>query len=235
MTNAKPTFLVTGKVRISYEHLLKPYAQQPGAEEKYSVTVLLPKSDVATKQRIDAAIAAAIGDGVTNKWKGLRPPNIPTPIWDGDGVRQSGEAFGPECRGCWVFTASSKQRPEVVDPNVQPIMSATDIYSGMYARVSINFFAYDAAGKRGIGCGLGNVQKLEDGEPLGGRTRAADDFDAPAAPTVQPPYQQPYPQPAAAPVYAQNYAPPPQWGTPPAYQQAVDPITGQPVPPVYGM
>jgi len=245
MTNAKPTSLVTGRIRISYEHLLKAYAQQPGAEEKFSVTILLPKSDVATKQKIDAAIAAAINDGVTNKWKGVRPPNIPTPIWDGDGVRQSGEPFGPECKGCWVFTASSKLRPGVVDLNVQEILDSTQIYSGMYARVSINFFPYDAAGKRGIGCGLGNVQKLEDGEPLGGRTTAADDFGgAPSYPAPQPAYAAPaqpaYQQPAAPqwgtppPAYQQPAAP--QWGAPPpAYQPQIDPITGQPIAPVYGL
>lgn len=244
MTNAKPTSLVTGRIRISYEHLLKAYAQQPGAEEKFSATVLLPKSDVATKQKIDAAIAAAINDGVTNKWKGVRPPNIPTPIWDGDGVRQSGEPFGPECKGCWVFTASSKLRPGVVDLNVQEILDSTQIYSGMYARVSINFFPYDAAGKRGIGCGLGNVQKLEDGEPLGGRTTAADDFGgAPSYPAPQPAYAAPiqpaYQQPAAPqwgtppPAYQQPAAP--QWGAPPPNYQQVDPITGQPIAPVYGL
>lgn len=237
MTNAKLTSLVTGPVRISYEHLLKPYAQQPGADEKYSVTILLPKSDVATKQRIDAAIAAAINDGVTNKWKGVRPPNIPTPIWDGDGVRQSGDAFGPECKGHWVFTASSKQRPELVDINIQPILNATEIYSGMFARISINFFPYDAAGKRGIGCGLGNVQKVGDGEPLGGRTTAADDFGgapsfAAPAPQAAPAYQpQPQYQQPVAPAYQPPYQAPaaPQWGAPPA----VDPITGQPA--VYGL
>ena len=184
-SNNKATQLVTGRARISYEHLLKPYAQQPGAEEKFSVTALLPKSDVATKQKIDAAIAAAISDGVQNKWKGVRPPIIPTPIWDGDGVRQNGEPFGPECKGCWVFTASSKTRPEIVDLSVQPILDATQIYSGMYARISINFFPYDAAGKRGIGCGLGNVQKLEDGEPLGGRTSAAARSSATASGSPQ--------------------------------------------------
>lgn len=242
--NAKPTSLVTGRIRISYEHLLKAYAQQPGAEEKFSVTILLPKSDVATKQKIDAAIAAAINDGVTNKWKGVRPPNIPTPIWDGDGVRQSGEPFGPECKGCWVFTASSKLRPGVVDLNVQEILDSTQIYSGMYARVSINFFPYDAAGKRGIGCGLGNVQKLEDGEPLGGRTTAADDFGgAPSYPAPQPAYAAPtqpaYQQPAAPqwgtppPAYQQPAAP--QWGAPPPNYPQVDPITGQPIAPVYGL
>ncbi|MFA9380172.1 MAG: DUF2815 family protein [Acetanaerobacterium sp.] len=230
MSNAKPTALVTGKVRISYEHLVKEYANQQGAEPKFSATLLIPKSDTATRQRIDAAIQAAIQEGTAGKWGGSRPQQPPVPIYDGDGLRPSGEAFGAECAGCWVMTASSKLRPNVVDINIQPILDATQIYSGMYARVSINFFAYNSAGKKGIGCGLGNVQKLEDGEPLGGRTTAEEDFGG------APAYQQ-TPPPAQYPQYAQQPQQfPPQYGTPaqgylqmPQGYPAIDPITGQPV------
>lgn len=244
MPNNNPTHVITGKVRISYEHLTKPYANQPGAEEKFSATLLIPKSDAATRQRVDAAMAAAVQAGITSKWNGVRPPQIAAPVHDGDGVRPNGEPFGPECKGCWVMTASSRQRPEVVDSNLQPILSASDIYSGMYARVSLNFFPYNTSGKRGIGCGLNNVQKLGDGEPLGGRTSAAADFgdgdDAPpwqaapaqqqyAAPAVQQPQYTPQPQQYAVPPAQQGY---------PAYpQQApVDPITGLPVAPsIFGL
>ena len=174
-----PTTITTGEVRISYEHLTKPYAMNGKEEEaKYSCTLLIPKSDVATKQRIDAAIQKAIQDGVSSKWGGTRPPQPPTPLWDGDGVRQNGEKFGPECSSCWVMTASSKQRQEIVDTSLNPIIDPTEIYSGMYARVCVNFFAYNSNGKRGIGAGLGPVQKLRDGEPLGGRMTAADAFGA---------------------------------------------------------
>ena len=178
----KPTQFTTGEVRISFEHLLKPYAQQPGAEEKYSVTVLIPKSDAATKQRLDAAVQAAISEGVASKWGGVRPPQPSVPIHDGDGLRPNGEAFGPECKGCWVMTASSKQRQDVVDVNMNPIIEPTEIYSGMYARVCLNFFAYNSNGKKGIGCGLGPVQKTRDGDPLGGRITAAEAFGAPQPP-----------------------------------------------------
>lgn len=217
--------IVTGTVRISYEHLLKPYANQPGQDEKYSCTMLIPKTDVATKAAIDAAIQESINEGVSSKWNGTRPAQPPTPLWDGDGVRQNGEAFGPECKGCWVMTASSKKQPEVVDQNVQPILSASEIYSGMYARVSLRFFAYSNAGRKGIGCGLGNVQKIQDGEPLGGGTTAVEDFGAPAAPAAPA-------QPTTYPAYAQQapaYSAYPQQA---AYQQpapAVDPITGLPL------
>lgn len=239
------TSLVTGKVRISYEHLLKPYSNQPGQEEKYSATLLIPKSDIATKAAIDAAIRDAIEAGVSGKWNGVRPPQPPTPLHDGDGLRQSGEAYGPECKGCWVMTASSKLKQELVDANLQPILDATAVYSGMYARVSVNFFAYNSAGKKGIGCGLGPVQKLADGEALGGHVSAADAFgSAPSYPTyTQPavaPAQQAYPQygqqaPAAQsyPQYGQQAQAAPAYGyqqyAPAQQYQAVDPITGMPL------
>lgn len=233
----KPILVTTNEVRISYEHLLRPFANQPGAEEKFSATLLIPKSDFATKQRIDAAIQAAAQEGMASKWGGVRPAQLSVPIYDGDGVRPNGEAFSPECKGHWIMTASSKRRPEIVDINLNPIIDATEIYSGMYARVNIDFFAYFNSGKKGIGCGLGPVQKTRDGEPLGGRVSAAEAFGgagapAPQAPAYQPLYQPPVQQPQYAPSqYAQQpqYAPP-QYAAQPQYAPSVDPITGQPVP-----
>lgn len=227
-----PAHVVTGKVRISYEHLFKPYSPNGNGEPKYSCTVLVPKSDLATKQRIDAAVRAATEAGISKSWNGTRPPMVAVPVHDGDGPRPSdGMPFGEECRGHWVFTASSKQPPQVVDLGLNPIINQSDVYSGMYARVSITFFPYNSNGKKGIGCGLNNVQKLEDGEPLGGRTNAADDFsEGYGAPSVGNGYFYGQPQ---QPVYA----PPPQ----PQYQQpqpahvapqqhsAIDPITGKPI------
>lgn len=243
MNQALPTKVVTGEVRLSYAHLVKPYSNQPGQPEKFSVTLLIPKSDVATKQKIDAAINAAIQQGVKDKWNGVRPPVVAIPIYDGDGTRPSdGMPFGEECKGHWVMTASTKQRPEVVDLSLQPILNETEIYSGMYGRVSINFFPYAVQGKKGIGCGLNNVQKLRDGEPLGGRSSATDDFsdlpipDMPgmihhpqqqASQYQQPKYQQSQQAYTAPhqPVYQQGYAQS-QYQQP---QQQPDPITGKPM------
>jgi len=172
---------VTGQVRLSFVHLFKPYAYVPGQEEKYSITVLVPKTDAATKQRIDAAIEAAAKQGQMEKWGGQRPPVMPVPVYDGDGVRPSdGAPFGDECKGHWVFTASSKQPVEIVDTAGNPIINETEVYSGMYARVCVQFYPYNFNGKKGVGCGLGPVQKLMDGEPLAGRTSAADAFGQPA-------------------------------------------------------
>lgn len=223
----KPTQVVTEKVRLSYAHLFTPYTHQPGQEPKYSVTVLVPKSDAATKARIDAAIDAAKQDGMSSKWGGVVPPVLPVPVHDGDGVRPSdGQPFGDECKGHWVFTASSKQPPQVVDSNVQPIIDQTEVYSGMYGRVSVNFFAYNSNGRKGIGCGLNNVQKLQDGEPLGGRSSAADDFGQPVAPAAG---AYGAAQMAIAPA-TPGYQVPGQVQAPGVVQGVeIDPVTGMPV------
>lgn len=238
MANTDPKRAVTGQSRLSYVHLTRPrQGQNPGEPERYSVTVLIPKSDTVAMQRIDASIESAKQDGIANKWRGACPPQLTTPVHDGDGLKRNGEPYGPECKGHWVVTAScnADRRPEVVDVNCNAIMDATQIYSGMYGRVTIRFFAYDTNGNRGIGAGLGNVQKLADGEPLGGYVSAEADFaDAP-------PVQQSY-QPQAQPGYVQ---PPHQAYTQPAQQYrhpyqtpaqpAVDPITGAPVGGVMGI
>lgn len=166
--------------RLSFVHLFKPHAAIAGQEEKFSTTILISKTDVEAKQVLDKAIAEATNIGVSEKWNGVRPPVIPNPIWDGDGVKQDGTEFGPECKGHWVFTASAKKEypPRVVDRRVQPIIDQSEIYSGMYANVTVNFFPYQFAGKKGIGAGLGNVQKVKDGESLAGGRSAQQDFAA---------------------------------------------------------
>lgn len=192
-------------VRFSYCNLFQPKApfNNPQGEPKYSVTVLVPKTNTAAKAVIDNAIAQAIDAGVSSKWNGVRPPQPSICVHDGDGPRPSdGSAFGEECKGCWVFTASTKQPPFVVDEYVQNIIDPTKVYSGMWGNVNVTFFAYNNAGKKGIGCGLNGVQKIRDGEALGGQITAQEAFKPVGTP------------PAAAPAYA-----------PPA----VDPITGQPV------
>lgn len=192
-------------VRFSYCNLFQPKApfNNPQGEPKYSVTVLVPKTNTAAKAVIDNAIAQAIDAGVSSKWNGVRPPQPAICVHDGDGPRPSdGSAFGEECKGCWVFTASTKQPPFVVDEYVQNIIDPTKVYSGMWGNVNVTFFAYNNAGKKGIGCGLNGVQKIRDGEALGGQITAQEAFKPVGTP------------PAAAPAYA-----------PPA----VDLITGQPV------
>lgn len=183
MTN-DPKRVTTGIARLSYEHLTKPWAANATAEPKYGVTVLIPKTDAATKQAIDNAVSFAIEDGVNNQkvWNGRRPMNLGIPVYDGDGFRKNGEPFGDECKGHWVFTASSKERPKVYDANLQEILDPTQIYSGMYARVCVRFYAFSKAGNNGVAGGLEMVQKVQEGEPLSGsRITAEEAFGQPPA------------------------------------------------------
>lgn len=178
--NANPTHVVTGKVRLSYAHLTAPYKSQLAGEDdkaKYSATLLIPKSDRATKAKIDAAIQAAGERALTSGRikKGTPIDKLPTPIHDGDGYKADGYTeYGPECKGMWVLTASSTDQPKVVDLGLNPILDASEIYSGMWARVGLDFFGYSNR-KQGIGCGLGNVQKVGDDEPLGAARASVDD------------------------------------------------------------
>lgn len=227
------TKVLTGEVRLSYANLTAPRAPQQGGEPKYSVTLLIPKTDAATIADINASIKAAYDDGVSKKWGGAHP----TPkqiVHDGDGLRPSGLPFGDECKGHLVLTASTKNKPQVVGiDNLDCELAPSDIYSGMYARVTINFFAYDTAGSKGVGCGLGNVLKTRDGEALAGGASAASDFEGLgqsfAAQTTTTPV---YPQ--AQPTTPQQVAPAqpttPQQAAPaqPQSHPAVNPITGLP-------
>ena len=134
----------------------------------------------------DNMLHAAIEAGVPKAWGGVRPPQPAMCVHDGDGVRPSdGMPYGEECKGCWVFTASSKDAPFVVDAQVQKIIDPTQVYSGMWGNVNVAFFAYNSNGKKGIGCALNGVQKVRDGEPLSGRVTAEEAFP-PVGPAVDP-------------------------------------------------
>ncbi len=235
--------ITTGKARASYVNVFTPQEPVGGGEPKYSVTLLIPKTDVTTLNAIYAEIERAKQEGVSRVFNGTMPANVNLPIHDGDGLKQNGEPFGEECRGCMVLRTSSKNQPTVVDINVQPILNSRDVYSGCYVRASVDFFAYNQGGNRGISCGLNAVQKIEDGEPLVSRVTAQEAFGGnnaytgtqgygmpgqpyqQTAPQYQQPYQQPMPQyqqqaapqyqqPAATPQYAQS-------GAAPQYQQPV--------------
>ena len=167
-----PTTITIGEVRFSYANVFQPQApaNNPQAEPKFSVTILVPKTNAQAKAAIDAAINSAIEAGVSAKWNGVRPPVPSICVHDGDGVRPSdGQPFGQECKGHWVFTASCKadRPPFVVDAQVQKIINPADVYSGCYGNVNVTFFAYNSAGKKGIGCGLNGIQKTPLALPPG--------------------------------------------------------------------
>lgn len=230
------TKVLTGEVRLSYVHLTEPYQNKQGGDPRYQVTLLIPKSDTITKADIDSSINVAYEDGVKNKWKGARPQMKNALIYDGDGTKADGTPFGAECKGHWVITAASpaSRKPNVVDvSNINVELAPTDIYSGMYARVTLNFFSYDSHGSKGVGCGLGNVMKTRDGEALSGGASAASDF-AGIGQSIAPQAQQGQ---AAA---SQQYGYPQQTGYNPTAAMAfgagaaamggyVDPVTGQPM------
>jgi len=170
-----PTRVVTGKVRLSYAFLFEPRTNDPERDPVYSVTILIPKEDETTLEKIHAAIEAAKEEGKDKTWGGRVPGNLKLTLHDGD--EEADLERNPEYAGHMYMAMSSKQRPGVVDRDLNPILDSTQVYSGCYARVSINAFPYSNSGNKGVSFGLNNVQFLEDGEPLGGRTRPEDDFD----------------------------------------------------------
>ena len=173
---SETTKVVTGKIRMSYAYLFTPREPDvPGDKPKYGISVLIPKSDKATLQKIKAAVDAAREIGKTKHWGGKLPPNLKLPLRDGDIERPD----SPEYAGHYFFNASSVNKPGIVDKDLNPVLDTTEVYSGCYGRVAVNFYPFDKKGSKGVAAGLNNVQKLEDGEPLGGtRSRPEDDFDA---------------------------------------------------------
>lgn len=254
MANRPEQTITVGPARLSYPRLFKPHAKNPGDEPKYSSTVLIPKTDVRSKQLIDIAIEAAKQVGLQDRYQGVIPPVLAIPVYDGDGPKPSdGMPFADECKGHWVFSASDASQPGVLDQNKQPIIRESEIYPGVYAYVSVTFFPYNKNGKKGVGCALNHVMKWQDGEPFAGGISAADAFSAipvgqvpqvnpypvaaqpipVAAPIQQPqvmtsPYPQgvPVQQPQAAPAPFPQFTP----GVPAAAPQVpqIDPITGRP-------
>lgn len=170
------TKIVTGKVRFSFVHIFEPQEPQGGGEPKYSVTLLIPKNDTATIEKMKAAMAEARENFCKRNGANALPAKPNHTLHDGDGVRDSGDPYGPECKGCYVITVSSKQKPVIVDNLRNIITDPAEVYSGCYGRASINFYGYNSNGKKGISAGLLSIQKLHDGEPFG-TVGSADDFD----------------------------------------------------------
>ena len=165
------TKVVTGTVRFSYFNGWEPVSIK-GSKPKYSVSVLIPKSDETTVRKINEAINAAIEEGIA-KFGGKKPNSaaIKLPLRDGD-LERDDEAY----KGHYFINANSVTAPQIVDTMTNPILDRNEVYSGCYGRVSLNFYAFNSNGNKGVACGLGNIQKLRDGEPLGGRSSAKDDF-----------------------------------------------------------
>ena len=171
-----PTKVITGvNTRWSYANIWDPKSIN-GGTPKYSVSLIIPKDDTVTVGKVKAAIQAAYEEGESKlKGNGKTVPvlsTLKTPLRDGDLERPDDEAYA----NSYFINANSATAPGVVDADRQPIIDRSDVYSGVYGRASINFYAFNSNGNRGIACGLNNLQKIRDGEPLGGKSRAEDDF-----------------------------------------------------------
>lgn len=171
-----PTKVITGvKTRWSYANVWQAKSIN-GSAPKYSVSLIIPKSDTKTVTAVKNAIQAAYDEG-QSKLKG-NSKSVPaltaikTPLRDGDAERPDDEAY----KDCYFINANSATAPGIVDASRNPIIEHSEVYSGVYGRASINFYAFNSNGNRGIACGLNNLQKISDGEPLGGKTRAEYDF-----------------------------------------------------------
>ena len=171
-----PMKVITGPdTRWSYANVWEAKSIN-GGTPKFSVSLIIPKSDTATIAKIKAAIEAAYKEGEAKlKGNGRSVPALSvlkTPLRDGDTERPDDEAYA----NAYFVNANSSTAPGIVDADRQPILDRSEVYSGVYGRASINFYAFNSNGNKGIACGLNNLQKIRDGEPLGGKSRAEDDF-----------------------------------------------------------
>jgi hypothetical protein len=164
------TKAITRMVRFNYVNVFKPRDGAPGEDAKYNLQIMIRKTDVETLGKLNGAIEAAKIAGAS-LWGGVIPGNIKMPLMDGDVEKQGKKEY----EGHYFITCASKFKPRVLNKERKEILDETQVYSGCYGRVSLSFYPYDKECNKGIGCGLLNVQKLAEGEPLG-RSRAEEDF-----------------------------------------------------------
>ena len=171
-----PMKVITGpNTRWSYANVWEPKSIN-GSTPKYSVSLIIPKSDKVTVEKIKKAIQAAYEEGQSKlKGNGKTVPALSvlkTPLRDGDLERPDDETYA----NSYFINANSATAPGIVDADRNTILDRSEVYSGVYGRASINLYAFNSNGNKGIACGLNNLQKIKDGEPLGGKSRAEDDF-----------------------------------------------------------
>lgn len=162
--------VVFGPCRLSYTHLFEKYTPEGGGEGKYMTNVLIPKSEKKTVEAIQAAIEAAKKAGIVGKWGGKEPKKLDMPLHDGS--EKDDEVYADH----FYVNAKCNTRPGVVDMKRNPIADEEEIYSGVWAYVSVTFYPYDVNGNKGIACGLNNIMKFKDDERFGGRVSAETDF-----------------------------------------------------------
>ncbi len=171
-----PMKVITGpNTRWSYANVWEAKSIN-GGTPKFSVSLIIPKSDTKTVAKLKAAIEAAYREG-ESKLKGngkTVPPlaAIKNPLRDGDVERPDDDAYD----NAYFINANATTAPGIVDADRNPILTRSEVYSGVYGRASISFYAFNSNGNKGIACGLNNLQKVRDGEPLGGKASAESDF-----------------------------------------------------------
>lgn len=171
----KTTKVKTGKVRLSYANIWEPKTAPGATKAKYSVSIIIPKTDASTVKELNDAIAVAKEMGRTAKWGGKLPPNLKAGLRDGDVERPD----DPVYKNSWFLNCTSDQQPGILkkeNGKVQDVDAKTDVYSGCYAKVTLNMYPFDVNGSKGVAAGLNNILKIADGEPLSGRAAAEDDF-----------------------------------------------------------
>ena len=169
----KENKVVFGPCRLSYTHLFSKYAPDGDtANGKFMTNVLIPKEEKETIKAIQQAIEAGKKAGIVSKWGGKEPKKLDMPMRDGDTDKDDDAVYA----GHYFINAKCATRPGIVDKNKTPIVDEDDIYSGVWAIVSVTFYGYEVSGNRGVACGLNNVMKFKDGERLGGRSSADSDF-----------------------------------------------------------
>ena len=179
--NVNPMKVITGpETRWSYANVWEPKSIN-GGSPKYSVSLIIKKTDTVTVNKVKAAIEAAYHEGEAKlRGNGRSVPSLSsmkTPLRDGDTERPDDPAYA----GCWFINANASTAPGIVDLSCNPIMTRSEVYSGVYGRASITFYAFNSNGNKGIACGLNNLQKVRDGEPLGAKASAESDFATDAA------------------------------------------------------
>jgi len=168
------TKVVTGEVRFSYFSALAPRLNEMNNKEEYSTQVLVPKDDEETISALKKAAKTAL----TEKFGDKIPKNIRNPLRDGDTeTKADGSPLSEEYAGHWFFNVKAQKKPGAVDANGNDLIGTDDIVSGDHGRVSLNAYAYDAAGNKGVAFGLNNILLTRKGKQLGGaRASAAEDF-----------------------------------------------------------
>jgi len=168
MAIKKDTNVIIKNARLSFVYVWEP----SDYSEKYSVRILIDKSDKENLASINAAIEAAKKRGIEKVWGGKLPSKLSSPLNDGEEKADK----DPSCAGCWYINAKNGSQPGVLDMDKKPMEDQSHLYSGCYAHVSVAFYAYDKNGNKGIACSLSNIMKTADGDRLSGHDTAENDF-----------------------------------------------------------